>query len=238
MPNFDQLYNKALSAAASQSVKGGYVRLGQAVYHLNAAAMKKWAAAHYFPPLLSKIAKPAFVGYQGEWHKYPVNHLTGESRLSGDIDSKEMRIIHYEAIDANDKSANEIRALLESKRTEKKNDMRHYKAMLAESKKVGWPSAYEGDLTKHDKRELTYRSPDLPVGWILRDSGTHLVMPEKLSDGRAPGVAYYRMMKQSFGTENCRFYAWDGTVLQSMRPEAWVDWIDRKHRFLTGASKD
>lgn len=240
MASFDNLYNKALSASQiTAKPKAVHVRYGDAVYHFSVPLLRKWAEYHYEPQLVPKIGKKVFVGFQGDWHRHPINFSAiSESMVPQDLDNKDMRIIQYESINANKKSANEIRIALEDRRTEKKNDMRHFKAMLAESKRTKWPSSYATDLEKHDKRELSYRSPDLPVGWILRDSGTHLVFPEKKYDGSDshPGKRNVRSMKESFGLDACRFYAWDGTALRHMQPEMWAEWIDKQHRYLTGES--
>jgi hypothetical protein len=240
MSTFDQSYNAALSAAIP-AFKAAYVRLGDAIYHFSLPAMRKWAESPYFydRQAASKIGKLTYVVYQGEWHRHPIDHRGHTSRLPDDFDSKERRIVHYQTTNITDMSTNEIQRALEGARKVVKNDMRHYKAFLRESKKVGWPTRYGTDLIKHDKRELTYRSPDLPVGWILRESGTHIIFPENEVDNSSrPGHQWVSIAKNSFGLENARFYAWDGVSLREMKPDVWAEWMNRKHRVLKGGREE
>jgi hypothetical protein len=234
MSTIDNDYNSALSAAGVRAKKI-YLRTHAAVYELNSNAVKKallgWS--HHHPDLvLEKHGKKILQMYQGDWTHFPVTERFPKSIQVG---SKEADIVLYVSLDVTKISssttlANEIK----HRQFPAKNDMRHYKAMLATSKKTGLPKSFQTDLTKHDHRELTYRSPELPVGWILRDSGTNLVFPELdvevTNNKHASPSAWVKIMEGSYGLSGTKFYTWDGVALHEKTPSAWGEWIDGKHR--------
>jgi len=197
------------------------------IYKLDGKDLREWAKAEYRPEFLSARKKPAFQLYHNAWHFYPVDW---REHTAVKIDSPEGEIISYKTIDF-DKAGDRwgITKTIEAALVPKKNDMRHYKALLAESKKAGWPKDYATDLTKHDHRELRHRDPDLPFGWALRESGTHLLLPEHGWDNKPPSASIKSI--DSFGGDPL-FYTWDGTTLSKRSHEAWGEWMDRKYRVL------
>jgi hypothetical protein len=237
MSTFDNNYNAALSAVGSSRAKTIYVRTPNAVYELNPAATRKWLTDFYDgDPMkrLDKVAKKIMVPYQGSFTKYPITESFPESIKT---QSKEGDIFYYLAVKYDGKQSwREIEAEIQVKQFPKKNDMRHYKALVAMSKKIGWPTAYQTDLTNHDKKSLTYRLPELPFGWILRESGTYMVHPEEgvsvSDDRRAPPSHMIKSMKQSYGDDQThyKFYVWDGVALIHKSAETWGEWMDTKHR--------
>jgi hypothetical protein len=238
MSDFDNSYNAALSAATAQHAKTIYVRTPEAVFELSPVATKKWLTADYYDgPLkksLEKFGKKIMVPYQGGMTKFPITEMHPQGIK---IMSKEGDIFHYLAIKLDGKqSIREIETLVKEKQFPKKNDMRHYKALVATSKKVGWPKNYGTDLTTHDKKALTYRLPDLPFGWILRESGTYMVFPEQTvsvtSDRNAPPSHWVSSMRKNYEDIDAhyKFYVWDGLALIHKTPDTWGEWMDTKHR--------
>lgn len=237
MSSFENDYNAALSAAgAKPRAKKVYVRTAKAVYELSPKAAEKVVFDYSWrdpDATLSRHGKKLFVPWQGSWAKWPIERITQADTVK--VDTPEGNIIHYLAIDAKDIQTHAgLKALIAERQHPKKNDMRHYKAMLATSKKVGWPKSFATDFTKHDKRDLTFRDPDLPAGWILREGGTQLVFPENtvsITNNRAAlPSAWLKIMEGSYGLASCKFYVWDGTALISKSPEGWAEWMDGKHR--------
>lgn len=214
------------------------------IYMLTPGDIKKWAKSDYDLSQLEhkRVGRLVFETYQGAWHFAPIK-WNSDAATSVSIVSPEGEVISYKTIDFDKHGRYSIGKALEAALgPQKKNDMRHYKALLAESKKVGWPVSYATDLTTHDERELRHRDPDMPFGWILRELGTHLILPETGYDSpaQAPGARYVASMKSSYGDlqKSCRFYRWDGHTLTLTSPEKWAEWVDKKHKFLRGESND
>jgi hypothetical protein len=239
MSDFENNYNAALSAATSNRAKTIYVRTPSAVYELSPKATTKWLTDFYDgDPMrrLDKLGKKILVPYQGGFTKFPITESYPQTVK---VMSKEGDILYYLSVRFDGKQSwREIETEIQIKQHPKKNDMRHYKALVAMSKKVGWPTAYHADLTTHDKKSLTFRMPDLPFGWILRESGTYMIFPEQTvsvtSDRNAPPSHWVSSMRKNYDDINAhyKFYVWDGLALVHKTPESWGEWIDTKHRAM------
>lgn len=238
MPTFENDYNSALSAAGKRAKKV-YVRTHNAVYELNSKQAEKVVKDWVFrdpDASLQRHGTKILVMYQGSFTKHPVTDRYPEAIKYG---TPIGNIVQYLAIDGNDIHFHAgLKNQIKERQFPEKNDMRHYKAMVATSKKVGWPTSFATDMTTHDRRDLTYRSPTLPLGWILRPSGTNIVYPEMdvsmTNNKHAPPSAWLKIMQGSYGMDECKFYVWDGTALQEKRPETWGEWVDAKQRFMRG----
>ena len=53
-------------------------------------------------------------------------------------------------------------------------NLKAFKTLTEEAKKVGWPLAYQSDLEKHDLDLLSAENAPKRFIWVLRDAGTHL----------------------------------------------------------------
>ncbi|MEN6565873.1 MAG: hypothetical protein ABFC57_06195 [Veillonellales bacterium] len=86
-----------------------------------------------------------------------------------------------------------------------------YSALLKESKKVGYPEAYQTDLTEHDKRNLRgYKGPYL---WILRQHGTHLCLLEgRVKQELALSLRTWEYYIAQDTT--CRYYYYNGELMR------------------------
>ena len=115
---------------------------------------------------------------------------------------------------------------------------RCYFALVQASKSIGWPSSYREDLTVHDRNLCNKIGPDTPVAWIVRESGTHMVVPGPNPIDGAGNTAH-GFIRSCFGSPsgigNCRFYAWDGDHLRELaNAEAlavWAESVARSNRF-------
>jgi hypothetical protein len=242
----EQDLSRALSAAAGSRPKTVYIKTRNAVYELNGAAVKTWNDKYYLSPSAlegGRIGKKIYQVYQGGWTKSPITErfptmIEGYTPEGGH--TKDVDIINFKAIVIEKKTQGAIRHLLAEHQHPKKNDMSHYKALITESKKVGWPKSFQTDLTRHDHKELEHRLPELPFGWILRESGTHLVFPEvdfqsTSASGRPSN--WVKTIQNSFG-ENAIYYTWDGSHLAKRNPDSWGEWMNAKQRFLRGESEE
>jgi len=205
-------------------------RQGEMIYQLSKADIRKWEKVDNDPTYLGiRIGKPVFERFQGAWHHYPHETYGRDSGVS--IVTAAGDIVYHYTLNYDDYGPYGIKEAMQAKLAAKPNDMRHYKALLKESKKTGLPTDYVADLTEHDKRSLTHRDPKLPFGWLLRDSGTNLVFPESLFDKETPG-AFVDMVSRSYSssTGTMAFYAWDGVSLAKKTPDAMKEWLDREYR--------
>lgn len=91
-----------------------------------------------------------------------------------------------------------------------------YAALVAESKRVGWPARFETDLTTHNRAELATRPVSLPFAWVLYAGGTCLIFAQR---GRIDRRSYAHDMpgycRESFGSD-CRWYFWTGDRLEEV----------------------
>jgi hypothetical protein len=206
------------------------------IYQLSHLDVDKWAKHEYRVEMLTdnKIGKLVFQAWQGSWHSYPVDTRRETTSISSD--TPEGEVIWYKTVDY-EKSGGRygMADALKQAVSPRHNDMRHYKALVAESQKVGWPASFASDLTKHDQQELKYRNPDLPFGWVLRDSGTQLIFPEKAWDGKMPSAAAASIVR-SFGND-VLFYTWDGLALVKRHQSTWEDWMDKEYRSANEGTK-
>jgi hypothetical protein len=94
---------------------------------------------------------------------------------------------------------------------------------------VGWPANYREDLTVHDRHFCEEVGPDMPIAWIVRKSGTHMlaVTPEPIDGAGNTGWGFIRScFSPPSGIGNCRFYGWDGRVLREHADaEALAKWV-------------
>lgn len=97
-----------------------------------------------------------------------------------------------------------------------------YAAMMAESERIGWPTAYQRDLTVHDVNYLAQYQPDEFL-WIVRDSGTHLFSP---SDGRPleSALQWLTATVRTYGLNNLRMYIWRNGALSEVMHEDAREW--------------
>jgi hypothetical protein len=95
-----------------------------------------------------------------------------------------------------------------------KSDNRHYAALVAESKRAGWPERFATDLTVHDRAALARRDPSLPFAWVLRTDGTYILYAGPPDQHGNDPVNLVRLMPDTFGADRCRFYWWDGVSLR------------------------
>jgi len=108
-----------------------------------------------------------------------------------------------------------------SERKQPKNFERHYQAIRDEAERVGWPTTFRTDLTKHDRAWLANRDPSKPFVWILREGGTHICAPGIIDGVFHKASQYGRMVSEAFRPHPCRFYLWDGVGLTEFAtPEA------------------
>lgn len=84
-------------------------------------------------------------------------------------------------------------------------------ALHAQCVSTGWPIRFASDLD-HDALAIGSMLPREPFAWCLRTDGTHIA---RVRDLRATGQLTMRMVENAFGAENCRFYVWDGSSLQT-----------------------
>lgn len=86
-------------------------------------------------------------------------------------------------------------------------------AILAESSRVGWPVRFATDLG-HDATVIESLLPREPFAWSLREDGTHIgrVVDKSLRTSTRSQLTM-RMVADTFGSEACRCYVWDGSVL-------------------------
>lgn len=97
----------------------------------------------------------------------------------------------------------------------------HYDALVAEAKRVGWPTNYRRDLFVHDRNALARIPANVPLVWMLRESGTHLWPATETAIGRSGHQDEYAWnmpysVERAFGDE-VRFYTWDGERLHEHR---------------------
>jgi hypothetical protein len=93
----------------------------------------------------------------------------------------------------------------------------HYEALLAEAARVGWPQEYRRDVLVHDRNHCARLDPATPFVWVLRTMGSHL-FPIGVRDGVGHGAAHFAVScPETFGTERCRVYTWDGSRLTEHR---------------------
>jgi hypothetical protein len=107
---------------------------------------------------------------------------------------------------------------------------RCYLAISQESGAVGWPVRYREDLTYHDRRFCEAIGPATQVAWILRESGTHMVVPTPEPIDGAGNTAW-GFIRDCFGPKGgmspCRFYAWDGQRLRELpNAEKLAQWAE------------
>lgn len=117
---------------------------------------------------------------------------------------------------------------------------RHYLALVAESARVGWPTAYTRDLTYWDRNILDGRDPSLPFAWVLCEYGTFLLAPAGVRvgiwDGAVIGdwgaeAANYRGMITALGREgHHKFYWWDGQRLRERKHEDVIPLVENACR--------
>lgn len=102
--------------------------------------------------------------------------------------------------------------------------MRHYRALRAESDRVGWPVMFGEDVTYHDRNALEARDPSLPFIWTLRPSGSHILLTEDRG-AREPLRDFLSVVRaivrQTEPGERC--YWWDGRTLSLVSPQDAID---------------
>ena len=198
------------------------VRLGPSVYELSRADLKEWEGWNYSQaPLGQKVGKRIFEEHFGEWFRTPW------SGSSTPLNEREVEKLIRTALNITSLEPSEIRFALSQEK--KANDMRHYKALIEASRRLGLPVAYKRDLTTHDKMTLSRRDPNLPFGWFLRESGTNIFLPEH------PYTRDFRQAidqtEEAFGKGH--WFGWDGRSLSEMTPAQLADWFDmERNRIL------
>ena len=87
-----------------------------------------------------------------------------------------------------------------------------YRAIKEESERVGWPTHFRTDLTKHDRNTLSKKDMPREFGWVLREHGTHLLFSP------CDGINLDWAKVISHNTE-ARFYWFDGEDLRPVSPQ-------------------
>lgn len=92
--------------------------------------------------------------------------------------------------------------------------MRHATALLKESYQVGWPRLFKGDVEYHDMRALAERDARLPFVWMLRETGSSIILPDEDISKREIDhcMSVWRVFIKA-QDEDCRLYWWDGVKL-------------------------
>lgn len=85
--------------------------------------------------------------------------------------------------------------------------------LLDESRKVGWPEYWQGDLDI-DLNQLLGEDMPEQFGWILRRLGTHIILP-------GDQIRVYEIDNAFSGVH--RFYYYDGKKLIEMTSHQLVD---------------
>lgn len=189
--------------------------------------------------------KPSLVLYMGEWRvtapeaDTQINHLP--TVQNGDPEAEDVRdAIGYGVpafwLNGHARWWSEVRQQVAARlaRIARPNDGRHYRALVAESERVGWPLRYAADLTVHDRASLARTPHAEPFCWALGPSGTVLYFPERA--GAWGPADFIRTMRQD---GERRIYRWDGVSLASVEPsgdDRLVDWLARAERAAHGGS--
>jgi len=118
---------------------------------------------------------------------------------------------------------------------------RAYLAISQEAGAVGWPMHYREDLTVHDRGLCEKTDPSMPFAWILRESGTHLMVIDADPADRS-GNTVHGLIRNCFGPgswgDAARFYKWDGHKLREVENhEALARWAETVHRDAVGKYK-
>jgi hypothetical protein len=95
---------------------------------------------------------------------------------------------------------------------------RAYRAMLAEARRVGWPTRFRADLLKHDRESLRAVPDPKPLLWVLCESGTCLY---PISGNPIDGAGHTaweapKFVVDAFSADQCRCYIWDGASLRAL----------------------
>jgi hypothetical protein len=102
-----------------------------------------------------------------------------------------------------------------------------YRALRAESKRIGLPTSYQADLTKHDRLRLSRRDAPLRFVWVLRSSGTWLLTAyddwaESVIKQAVPVEGGHKD-KQTGEEWHC--YIYDSRGLRECKPQQAVDFL-------------
>jgi hypothetical protein len=110
------------------------------------------------------------------------------------------------------------------------NIYRDLLAVAAKLRRKGYLRRFQGDLIRHDKRDLRgYCGPYL---WAIRGGGTHLLTPERMcahgGDKSFKEIAAGKMYPKSvFGTDNLVFFSKNGEKPHQVRnPQTVANIID------------
>lgn len=87
-------------------------------------------------------------------------------------------------------------------------DLPAFEAITAAALKLGWPTRYTSDLFR-DYQFIRDNEPDIRFLWIVRESGTHIVVPGH--DGAIPTAEYLRDNEHG-----ARAFWWDGKQLREV----------------------
>ena len=220
------------------------------VYQLKPSDVKKWGkvpkggyefdAWNPYDLEAGRVGKLIFEVYQGSWKHSPVDWRNPSGIKT---QSPEGDILHHKTIDLEKygRGRGLREAIEKALGPQKKNNMSHYKALLAEHKKIGLPTGYATDLTNIDHHELQFRDPSLPLGYIFRQNGTQMIYPESTvnaynREDNSPGV--WERIVDTRNHPEAVFYAWDGISLRKKDRENWKEWIDREHRKMRGEKEE
>jgi hypothetical protein len=114
---------------------------------------------------------------------------------------------------------------------------RHFIAILGEAWRVGWPKIFRGDVEYHDMRALAERDPRLPFAWMLRETGSSIILPNEEAGARDP--AHVFAVNRSFinaQDDDARLYWWDGRRLHHItRKAALIDLVRCVICYASGA---
>ena len=95
-----------------------------------------------------------------------------------------------------------------------------YSLMLAESARLGMPTRFEADLRAHDAAFLDHFPPADPFGWILYDTGTHIVHPGGTPHKPLGGIGELLDSALECVGPSAAAYVWNGRTLNRARTGA------------------
>jgi hypothetical protein len=103
--------------------------------------------------------------------------------------------------------------------------LRHCAALLGESWRVGWPAIFRGDVEYHDMRELCDRDARKPFAWILRETGSTILLPDYMAEHPRDARAAFDVCRSVIRAQDddARCYFWDGRALQATTADRLVE---------------
>jgi hypothetical protein len=111
-----------------------------------------------------------------------------------------------------------------------------YEEMADEARRCGWPDQFESDLICWDRAWCEKRDPSAPFGWILRQTGTHVIAPDWRDGAGHRAEEYPGFVAGAFGEGHCRWYWWNGATLVELRGAEELSELLSAHAPRSGAT--